>query len=311
MDDSLSFESFFEGAKKAAHRAMDDHGRSEHDEFALHAGVAVEKLAKAVLVSKNPLYIAEIRNADMMLYLGNHLQLPAEKVRTAGAKEAIARLRRIGVLPQQDPQLDLLIEMRNGAAHATPDSTLAKGMISPLARTIETMLGDLGTPLAGFWERWTKAVQDAVNEQEDQVFRDVHLRIAQARHAFEDRFIGLPPEIKEQLLKSPQPRAEEHWIRELQIRDHGVVVLKSASGTCPACGGEGLLAFEPVAFTPGATTFKATGFGCYLCSFEVSGSDELTVLREAHVPDLMNSMTVTHGRTSPPEDLAMGEPQAG
>jgi HEPN domain-containing protein len=53
MDDSLSFESFYEGAKKAAHRAMDDHGRGGYDEFALHAGVAVEKLAEAVLVSKN------------------------------------------------------------------------------------------------------------------------------------------------------------------------------------------------------------------------------------------------------------------
>ncbi|MFK0020448.1 hypothetical protein [Streptomyces sp. NPDC090798] len=43
---------------------MDEHGRREYDEFALQGGVAVEKLAKAVLVSKNPLYIAEIRNAD-------------------------------------------------------------------------------------------------------------------------------------------------------------------------------------------------------------------------------------------------------
>ncbi|MGA5467858.1 hypothetical protein ACPCUK_03330 [Streptomyces arboris] len=311
MDDSLSFESFFEGAKKAAHRAMDDHGRSEHEEFALHAGVAVEKLAKAVLVSKNPLYIAEIRNADMMLHLGGHLQLPAEKVRTAGAKDAIARLRRIGVLPQQDPQLDLLIEMRNGAAHATPDSTLAKGMVSPLARTIETLLDDLGRPLAEFWERWTDAVRNAVNEQEDQVLRDVQLRIIQAKHAFDDRFAGLPPEIREQLLKSPQPRAEEHWIREMQIWDHDLVVLKTGSGTCPACGGEGLLTFKPVVPTPGATTFKATGFGCYLCSFEVSGSDELAALRQTHLPNLMDSMTVTHGRTSPPEDLEMGEPQAG
>lgn len=39
MDDSLSFEGFYEGAQKAAHRAMDDHGRAEYDEFALHAGV--------------------------------------------------------------------------------------------------------------------------------------------------------------------------------------------------------------------------------------------------------------------------------
>ncbi|MET7761699.1 hypothetical protein ABZS71_06545 [Streptomyces sp. NPDC005393] len=179
MDDSLSFESFYEGAKKAAHRAMGDHGRGEYDEFALHGGLAVEKLAKAVLVSKNPVYIAEPRNEDMLMYLGGHFQVAEDKVRTVGAKEAIARLRKIGVL-QADPQLDLLILMRNGAAHASPDSAEAKGMISPLTQTIETLLHHLGKPLGTFWDRWTQAVKAAVNEQEDQVFRDVQLRIAQA-----------------------------------------------------------------------------------------------------------------------------------
>ena len=33
---------------------MDDHARGEYEEFALHAGVAVEKLVKAALVSMNP-----------------------------------------------------------------------------------------------------------------------------------------------------------------------------------------------------------------------------------------------------------------
>ncbi|GHF02789.1 hypothetical protein GCM10018785_75570 [Streptomyces longispororuber] len=73
MDDSLSFESFLAGAKKAAHRAMDDHGRGEYDEFALHAGVAIESLAKAVLISKNPIYIAEMKgSAEMLFHLGGH-----------------------------------------------------------------------------------------------------------------------------------------------------------------------------------------------------------------------------------------------
>ncbi len=55
MDASLTFESFLEGAKKAAHKAMDDHGRGEYDEFAaLHACVAIERLAKAVLGLEEP-----------------------------------------------------------------------------------------------------------------------------------------------------------------------------------------------------------------------------------------------------------------
>jgi hypothetical protein len=305
MDESLSFESFFKGAKKAAHRAMDDHGRVEYDEFALHAGVAVERLAKAVLVSKNPVYLAEIRNADMLLHLGGDLELPMEKVRTVGAKEAVARLRRIEAL-QVDPQLDLLIEMRNGAAHTSANSAQAKGLISPLARTIETLLNDLGETLDTFWERWTDAVRDAVNEQEDEVFRDVQLRIAQARHAFEDRFVGLPAEVKKQALKAPQPRPTEWFAHPMELKKDDVTVLRVTGGDCPACSGTGLITMEPIGRTGTETRYLANGFGCYLCDFEVNGPEELSALRKINSrADALRlaSASVSHGQTPPPEDL--------
>ncbi|MFE0451587.1 hypothetical protein ACFW2D_09900 [Streptomyces sp. NPDC058914] len=278
MDDSLSSESFYQGAKKAAHKAMDDHGRAEYDEFALHAGVAVERLAKAVLVSKNPTYIAEIRNADMMLYLGGHLQMDEKNIRTVGAKDAIARLRKIGVL-QGDPQLDLLIEMRNGAAHASTDSDQAKGMISPLAGTIETLLSDLGKTTDTFWERWTDAVKAAVDEQGDQAFRDVQLRIAQARHAFDDRFLGLPPEVKQQALKAPQPRENEWYAHPMVIKKDDAVVLVVTGGECPACTGPALLTFEPIRRDGPKTTYIPNGFGCFLCGFEANGPEEMAAVR--------------------------------
>ncbi|MEU8849049.1 hypothetical protein AB0C70_22995 [Streptomyces sp. NPDC048564] len=311
MSDSLSFESFFLGAKKAAHRAMDDHGRAEYDEFALHAGVAVERLSKAALISKNPVFIAEIRNADMLLYLGGHLQIDEDKVRTVGAKDAVARLRRIGTL-QADPQLDLLIEMRNGAAHASPDSNKAKGMISPLARTIEMLLDELGKPLDTFWERWTQAVRGAVNEQEDQVFRDVQLRITQARHAFDDRFAGLPTEVKERVLKAAQLRYGDWFARPMEIKEGDMIVVKASGGDCPACGRPGLLTFEPVDTTATETTFAANGFGCYLCNFEVNGLDEMAALRKANTPGASTTMSFSVGHTTPSEALfQLGETKTG
>ncbi|MFI8851687.1 hypothetical protein ACIGW3_16050 [Streptomyces sp. NPDC053499] len=133
MVDPLAYESFLEGAKKAAHKAMDDHGRREYDEFALHAGVAVERLAKAALVSKNPIYIVEMRgSAEMLFHLGGHRA--ASKVRTIGAGEAISRLRVLGVL-SVDRQLDLLIDLRNGVAHSTGGEE-AKSLLATLARTV-------------------------------------------------------------------------------------------------------------------------------------------------------------------------------
>ncbi|MGW2060451.1 hypothetical protein ACWCO9_07140 [Streptomyces sp. NPDC001937] len=302
MNDSLSSESFLRGAKKAAHKAMDEHGRREYDEFALQAGVAVEKLGKAVLVSKNPVYIAEIRNADMMLHLGGHLQMDAEKIRTVGAKDAIARLRRIGVLTA-DPKLDLLIEMRNGAAHASTNGTLAKEMISPLARTIEALLGDLGKPLDEFWERWTDPLRNAVNEQEDQVFRDVQLQIIQARHAFEDRFKNLPPGSKERVLTGAGPHPS-HSIDFVAAKRSGVPVFNASGVECPSCGGPSILTYEPTELTATEVHYWANDFTCPMCSFKVTGQDEMAALRKANAPLVTDGLVIHNGPTFTPAELA-------
>ncbi|MEV0117685.1 hypothetical protein AB0H77_31365 [Streptomyces sp. NPDC050844] len=136
MDVSLSYECFWEGASTAAHKAMDDHARGEYDEFALHGGVAVERLAKAVLVSKNPIYIAELLGStEMLFHLGG--DRAAGKVRTIGAAEALARLRTLDVLGA-DKQLDLLIDVRNGVAHTT-SAEQAKSLMPVLAQTVETL----------------------------------------------------------------------------------------------------------------------------------------------------------------------------
>jgi len=307
MDESLSFESFFKGARKSAHKAMDEHGRADYGEFALQAGVAVEKLGKAVLVSKNPTYLTEIRNPDMLLYFGGDLELPMDKVRTVGAKDTITRLRRLGVL-QADAKLDLLTEMRNGAAHASSGGDEAKEMVSPFARTIETLLNDLGKPLDEFWERWTDAVKNAVNEQEDQIFRDVQLRITQARHAFEDRFVGLPAEVREGALKAPQPRKEEWFAHPMEVVKDGEIVLKASGGDCPACGGQGILTFEPAGRTATGMTFITNGFGCYLCNFGAHGPEEMAALRKANTPLTMTGVTelaVVKSRTLTPAEVAV------
>ncbi|GHE44095.1 hypothetical protein GCM10018785_12120 [Streptomyces longispororuber] len=129
---------------------MDDHGRGEYDEFVLHAGVAIERLAKAVLISKNPIYIAEMKgSAEMLFHLGGHRT--ASKIRTIGAAEAIARLSMLDILPV-DRQLDLLIELRNGVAHTTSDEQ-AKSLLPTLAGTVETLHAELGGPLKAFWGR--------------------------------------------------------------------------------------------------------------------------------------------------------------
>ncbi|MEV1096494.1 hypothetical protein AB0I87_13615 [Streptomyces sp. NPDC049952] len=247
MDESLSFESLLEGAKKAGHKAMDDHGRGEYDEFALHGGVAVERLAKAVLVSKNPVYLLEMRNgnSDMLLYLGGHFEMSPNKVRTVGAKDAIKRLRTLGLL-SPDEQLDLLIELRNGTAHTTIDDQ-AKALLPTLADNVAALLKSIGLGNNDFWGRWASAMHIAVDKQRNEVERDVELRIRQARHRLNDRFAGLPEGTQMRALAEPSTALRSFNISHFpQPADDDRWYVLATVG-CPACAGEAVLQLFPEA----------------------------------------------------------------
>ncbi|OSC71219.1 hypothetical protein B5181_07250 [Streptomyces sp. 4F] len=231
MDESLSFESFLRGAGQAAAKAMEDHGRGEYDEFALHGGVAVERLAKAALIKKNPVFLVEMRNgpSDMLLHFGGHLKLEPEKVRTVGAHEAIRRLRRMAVLPS-NPQLDLLIELRNGTAH-TSVGDQAKALLPTLAETVVIMLTDIGVSVDQFWGRWATAVNVAVDKERNELQRDVEIRIRQARHRFEDKFEGLPTGSMDRILGQAAERLEVVGVAR---GDNELLALLSTI-PCPSC----------------------------------------------------------------------------
>lgn len=267
MDDFLSFESFLEGAKKAAHKAMDDHGRGEYDEFALHAGVAIERLAKAVLVSKNPIYIVEMRgSSEMLFHLGGHRT--ASKVRTIGAVEAISRLRVLGIL-SADRQLDLLIDLRNGVAHSTGGDE-AKFLLATLATTVEALQNDLGGPLELFWGRWINTARIAVDHQRDRTEREVQVRIRQARHRFEDRFAGLPKDVLEQA-QAPMEERRRGWFPAGIHKETGQPGPLMGWLPCPACASNALAILESMDELGGVATDV---FQCTLCGLMLEGPEE-------------------------------------
>lgn len=271
MDDSLSFESLLKGAGQAAFKAMDDHGRGEYDEFALHGGVAIERLAKAVLVKKNPTYLVEMRgNSELLLYFGGHLELSTDRVRTVGALEALNRLRLMNVLPR-DHRLDLLIALRNGTAHTTVGSQ-ARVLLPVLAETVAFLLKEVDIPAEKFWGRWTSAVNVAVDKQRNQIQKDVHLRIRQTRHLFEDRFEGLPDGVKERALQEPKP-----VVRAITISNqHGTLGLVSTT-RCPACGTDAQVTLRPQSEGPDSevSTLLPITLSCHLCGLALEGREEI------------------------------------
>ncbi|MEU6635699.1 hypothetical protein [Streptomyces rochei] len=272
MDDSLSFESFYEGAQKAALRAMDDHARREYDEFALHAGVAVEKLAKATLVKMNPLYIA----SGKVTVVAGQKQFTTH---TITMSEALKRLAQVGI-GKITPSLQTLIELRNGTIHASGDDA-AKDQIPTLATTIAAMLKHLGISVGDFWGRWTSAVNVAVDKQRNEIQRDIEIRIKQARHLFEDRFKGLPQGVKERAISSELHVSTAAFDYVVEI--DGKVLpssIMTPGGPCPSCTADTTLLFSMVDRTADQTQYAPHGITCHVCGLALHGFDEMAALRE-------------------------------
>ncbi|MGW5733550.1 MULTISPECIES: hypothetical protein [Streptomyces] len=312
MDGSLSYECLLDGAKRFAHKAMDDHARHEYDEFALHGGVAVERLAKAVLVSKNPIYIAEMRGSpEMLFHLGGHRV--AGKVRTIGAAEALVRLRMLDVIGA-DRQLDLLIDVRNGVAHTT-GAEQAKSLMPVLAQTIETLLADVDSPLEAFWERWTTTVRLAVDNKRTRVYRDVQVRIRQARHAFDDRFEGLPEGVKERALTTPLPAGvHQQGIYQVSATGEKDYLIAVAPAVCPACEGRAQLRLRTLTQSSAEITLSTDALSCVLCGLELNGKDEIDA-SGAHVEgepgtSVPSTMSFSYGPTYPYR-VEIGETHTG
>ncbi|MFI1948800.1 hypothetical protein ACH46F_33745 [Streptomyces virginiae] len=310
MDDSLGYEAFYNGAQKAAHKAMGDHGHGDFDGFALHAGVAVEKLAKALLVQKNPIYIVEMRgSAEMLFHLGGHRT--SDKVRTIGAQEAVARLRTLKVLPA-DRQLDLLIDLRNGVAHATSGEQ-AKSLLPVLAQAVETLVLEAdGKDVHRFWGRWADTARMAIDSKRTELERDVLVRVRQARHRFEDRFTGLPDGAKERVFPVPLPeKAGEMVIGPLILRNGQSITLAVDSVPCPACGGAASLMLAPIDESTTLKVMAPDAFKCRYCGLELNSPEEI----EASGADLESSLllhniTLLSG-SGPAGSIRFGQSHAG
>lgn len=264
MDDSLSFESFFEGAKESGGAALGAHGRGEYGQFALNGGSAVEKLAKAILVSKNPMYILELKgSAEMLFHLGGHRT--AKRIRTIQASEAVARLRMLKILAE-DLQLDLLIELRNGAAH-TKSGDQAKSLLPTLTQTIAILMEYTGKRLDEFWGRRTAIAIAATDYKRSKIDRETHIKIKQAQHRFEDQHSDLPETARRQF------DIERFWVQhDLSFAEQGFKA--QITERCPACSSTALVTCANHG-TNSQPDFIPASLYCTKCRLDLTNREEL------------------------------------
>ncbi|WP_430378412.1 hypothetical protein [Streptomyces sp. B1-3] len=314
MDDTLSVENLFAGARRFAHLAMAAHDRSDHELFALHGGVAVERLAKAALVAKNPALLLEMRGkVDALLHLTG-VKPSESRVHTVGAGEAIARLRKLDVLSSDDG-LDDLIELRNGVAHSTHGDE-GRELLPALVRTVESLLADLGKDVNAFWERWAETIRLALDEARTELERDVRIRIQKARNVFEDRFEGLPTDVVTRF------QATQRGTFGIALIAGENSLTLNAIMRCPACDGPAKAIMEgqwqrEAESTRSTGKFKMNGLLCPLCQLTLTGSDEFAAagldLEQVNndVLDEMMQFLTGGGTDRTSSKVRLGEPQAG
>ncbi|ROP53266.1 hypothetical protein [Streptomyces sp. PanSC9] len=272
MDDSLSFESLLRGARKFASSALEAHGGEDEEVFLLHAGVSIERLAKATLVKRSPFLLMEMKGKDDTLF---HLTgvRQAAKLRTIGAGQAIGRLRDMAVLPQRDPDLDELIELRNGVAHLTASVNDEFDGLTVFCRVTNELLDHLGAEPYDYWGTWFNLVRITLNELQEKVERDVARRMEQARRRFHNRFMDLPKEAMDSFIAS-RPR-----LAGFQVTSQKVFV----PWGCPACGNWALITAGPPVLIkrgePGQSVPES--FMCFVCRFTLK-AHEMPVVRIPH-----------------------------
>lgn len=263
MED-LSFERLVAGARKFAWSAMASHSEEDEEVFLLHAGVSIERLAKAALVKQSPFLLMEMKGKDDTLFHLTGVRQTA-KLRTIGAGQAIGRLRDMAVLPQRDPDLDELIELRNGVAHLMASVDDEFDGLTVFCRVTNQLLDHLGMERWNYWHSWSTLVDIALNELQEKVEREVARRMEQARRLLNKRFKDLPKEALDSYI------ATRPQLAGFQVSSNKVFVPWS----CPACGNLALITTGPPVLIrhgePGQSVPES--FLCFVCQFTLKAHE--------------------------------------
>ncbi|MFF3932920.1 hypothetical protein [Streptomyces hirsutus] len=274
MESPVTFDRLYVGAKRFARLAMEAHAEEDQEVFLLHAGVSVERLAKAALVLVHPTLLTEVNGKDdMLLHFAGAVSEPPARLRTIGASTAIGRLRKMDVLPKKPSReaddLDGLIELRNGVAHLGASGV--GDYLGTFATTVDRLLQHMGQDRDAFWGTWLETVQLVLDDRADRLQKAVRLKMNQARHRFRARFADLPE------------GAVEGATRAVGERGLIVVAVEPAKALfrtlsqCPACIRETAALY--LAVDEDSPLFelelKAESLLCGLCGFHLSSTDEI------------------------------------
>jgi hypothetical protein len=280
-----------ESARREAQLALREFTDESYGQIvaALHAGMAVEHLAKRYLVSISPVLIAE-NDLDSVLMLsgnGELARLRAHQVKTISATEACRRVKRIyPEFPYRQPNDDAIFVVRNAAAHlGVTDTFPMRQAVRLMVRLIDSLLDALEADADSFWGELLPTVTALRDEVANEVKAIVTAKYTAATARLAERVASLDATQRELVLRAVS--GQHRWEMD-----------QSHAYTCPVCSQQGWLecsqeyvgAFEPGLDAAGNPVILAAAvlylqiFYCSACGLQLEGDE----LGEADVPESIN-----------------------
>jgi hypothetical protein len=253
---------------------------------ALHAGIAIEHLAKRCLIEINPVLIAENDLNSILMLSGNGKlsKTRAFQIKTISATEACKRVKQLyPSFPYRSGTEFDLFAIRNAAAHlGITDTGPMRQAVQLMVRMLNSLIGILCLDPAEFWGDSLPVALELINEAAGEVRTMVAAKYSAASIRLEERMVDLDPAQREAVLRAVS--GEHKW----QIEG-------SLGWPCPVCHQPAWLecqsepngepqpaldsAGEPI--TVAETVLYPDIFYCSACGLQLDGDE----LREADMPD--------------------------
>ena len=271
-------------ASRFAQAAVGDYLNRDWTAFFVHAGTALEHLAKAYLASIHPSLIADGRSFDSLLHAcgrGGLAKIPRESMRTIGATAAVERCGLVlPAIANMRQDLDALVQARNGAVHMGEGSERqAEQSLVALFRASRHMLAEGGWDEATYWGNQSDFVKTQLSDSANEARLHVSQLAAKAKMEFEKRFGGHDAETRQALLSAivatySKQSDEEQFIYcpvcETEVLAEGALEIEWKPEWDRGDFGEPVVSGEypEVTFYPGH-------MHCRACDLELDGEDEM------------------------------------
>jgi hypothetical protein len=199
---------------------------------ALHAGIAVEHMAKGYLSSLHPVLLAE-KGCDMdtLLHLvgkGELAKSAPYTIKTIGGIEACRRARNFCPEFRFSEQADgLIFSVRNSVGHLGLGADIRKA-IRIMVRLVEPLLDAVDYNRARFWGNRLSTVDMLQDENIDELQAILQMKYDAARDFLEASFSGLEP-------------VEQATVKAIMAKSSHSSSDYDKPYLCPVCGAQGWL----------------------------------------------------------------------